>query len=59
MNSMKGLPAWGAAAIVVVTLALAWWLIPGLHSGGNKPVADQFPADDFPRPITRVRRSPR
>ena len=48
MNSMKGLPAWGAAAIVVATLALAWWLIPGLHSGGNKAVADQFPADDFP-----------
>ncbi|MBV8978552.1 MAG: amidohydrolase [Alphaproteobacteria bacterium] len=42
------LPAWGAAVIVVATLALAWWLIPGLHQGGDKQVADQFPADPFP-----------
>jgi imidazolonepropionase-like amidohydrolase len=49
MDRIKALPAWGAAAIVVVTLALAWWLIPGMHqpSGGNA-VADQFPNDDFP-----------
>ena len=46
-----GLPAWGAAAIVIVALVLAWALIPALHkSGGDdgKPVADQFPNDQFP-----------
>ncbi|MGN6148540.1 MAG: amidohydrolase [Rhizomicrobium sp.] len=47
----NGLPAWGAAAIVVVALVLAWALIPALHkSGGDdgKQVADQFPNDQFP-----------
>jgi len=48
MNPTKGLPAWGAAAIVLVTLALAWWLIPGLHSSKDAHVADQFPNDQFP-----------
>jgi len=49
MDRIKAMPAWGAAAIVIVTLALAWWLIPGLHQGGGKTeVADQFPSDDFP-----------
>lgn len=42
------LPIWGAAAIVVVVLALAWWLIPGLHTSSDKHVADQFPNDEFP-----------
>ncbi|HVV65986.1 MAG TPA: amidohydrolase [Rhizomicrobium sp.] len=42
------LPIWGAAAIVVVVLALAWWLIPGLHTSSDKQVADQFPNDEFP-----------
>src|SRR6201986_1636186 len=46
MNPTKGLPAWGAAVIVVIVLALAWWLIPG--GSKNTDVADQFPADDFP-----------
>ena len=27
MNPTKGLPAWGAAVIVVLVLALAWWLV--------------------------------
>jgi len=45
----NGLPAWGAAAIVVVALVLAWALIPALHkSGADKHVADQFPNDQFP-----------
>jgi imidazolonepropionase-like amidohydrolase len=41
---------WGAAIIVVLALALAWWLIPSLHPsiGKSKPVADQFPNDQFP-----------
>ncbi|HSM95668.1 MAG TPA: hypothetical protein VLT91_06475, partial [Rhizomicrobium sp.] len=46
-----GLPTWGAAAIVIVALVLAWALIPALHkSGGDdgKPIADQFPNDQFP-----------
>ncbi len=45
----KRLPAWGAAAIVAVTLGAAWWLIPGMHRaapGGE--VADRFPNDEFP-----------
>jgi imidazolonepropionase-like amidohydrolase len=46
MNPIKGLPAWGAAVIVVLTLALAWWLIP--HAAKDAQVADQFPANDFP-----------
>jgi len=48
MNPTKGLPAWGPAAIVVATLALAWWLIPGLHQSSDKAVADRFPNDEFP-----------
>ncbi|HWA90635.1 MAG TPA: amidohydrolase [Rhizomicrobium sp.] len=43
----KGLPAWGAAAIVVVTLALAWWLIPAAHKD-DVHFADLVPADAFP-----------
>ncbi|HTT96852.1 MAG TPA: amidohydrolase [Rhizomicrobium sp.] len=46
MNPTKGLPAWGAAVIVVLTLALAWWLIP--HGSKDTQVADQFPNDEFP-----------
>ena len=46
MNPTKGLPAWGAAVIVVAVLALAWWLIPG--GAKNTTVADQFPNDEFP-----------
>jgi imidazolonepropionase-like amidohydrolase len=46
MNPTKGLPAWGAAVIVVLTLALAWWLIP--HASKDAQVADQFPNDAFP-----------
>ncbi|HVU20848.1 MAG TPA: hypothetical protein VHE09_08970, partial [Rhizomicrobium sp.] len=46
MNPTKGLPAWGAAVIVVLTLVLAWWLIP--HGSKDTQVADQFPNDDFP-----------
>jgi len=46
MNPTKGLPAWGAAAIVVATLALAWWLIP--HTSKDAQIADQFPNDEFP-----------
>jgi imidazolonepropionase-like amidohydrolase len=53
MDPNKRLPMWGAAAIVVATLALAWWLIPGLHqSSGGTQVADQFPNDDFPSTYT-------
>jgi imidazolonepropionase-like amidohydrolase len=49
MGPSNKLPIWGAAAIVVLTLALAWWLIPSLHSSSNgAQVADQFPNDDFP-----------
>ena len=49
MDSNNRLPMWGAAAIVVATLAAAWWLIPALHtSTDNTKVADQFPNDDFP-----------
>jgi imidazolonepropionase-like amidohydrolase len=45
----KGLPAWGAAAIVAVTLALAWWLIPVKHD--TKIVdPDTFPSTYTPRP---------
>ena len=45
-----GLPAWGAAAIVVVTLGLAWWLIPGMHQSSKDDVkfADIIPKDAFP-----------
>ncbi|HWD50632.1 MAG TPA: hypothetical protein VG309_11940, partial [Rhizomicrobium sp.] len=41
---------WGAAVVVILALALAWWLIPSLHPsiGKSKPVADQFPNDQFP-----------
>ena len=46
MNPTKGLPAWGAAVIVVLTLLLAWWLIP--HGSKDTQVADQFPNDEFP-----------
>ncbi|MEI9929818.1 MAG: hypothetical protein WDM89_04450 [Rhizomicrobium sp.] len=46
MNPTKGLPAWGAAVIVVLTLLLAWWLIP--HGTKDAQVADQFPNDNFP-----------
>ena len=49
MGPSNRLPVWGAAAIVVLTLALAWWLIPSLHSSSdNAQVADQFPNDNFP-----------
>src|SRR5215469_16442616 len=53
MGPSNKLPIWGAAAIVLVTLALAWWLIPALHpSSDNAKVADQFPNDDFPSTYT-------
>jgi imidazolonepropionase-like amidohydrolase len=42
------LPIWGAVAIVVVTLLLAWAIIPRLGSPTDKTVADQFPNDQFP-----------
>ncbi|MBV8801271.1 MAG: amidohydrolase [Alphaproteobacteria bacterium] len=43
-------PLWGAAAIVAVTLLLAWAIIPRLHSsaGGGATVSDQFRNDQFP-----------
>src|SRR6201986_242795 len=56
MNPTKGLPAWGAAVIVVIVLALAWWLIPG--GSKNTDVADQFPADDFPSPYKALPSKP-
>src|SRR5665213_263514 len=50
MGPKNGLPVWGAAAIVILAVALAWCLIPNLHKSPskNEPVADQFPNDDFP-----------
>ncbi|MBI3678694.1 MAG: amidohydrolase [Proteobacteria bacterium] len=50
MEPRGGLPAWGAAAIVAVTLLLSWLLLPGGHdtSGDGAKVADQFPNDEFP-----------
>ena len=50
MDPNKKLPAWGAAAIVAVTLIAAWAILPGLHKDApdNTPVADQFPNDNFP-----------
>ncbi|HWA02507.1 MAG TPA: amidohydrolase [Rhizomicrobium sp.] len=48
MDPTKKLPMWGAAAIVVATLALAWLLIPGLHKPADEQVADRFPNDQFP-----------
>jgi len=42
---------WGIAALVIVALAAAWFLIPGLGGSRNKEdvkVADQFPNDQFP-----------
>jgi imidazolonepropionase-like amidohydrolase len=47
----KGLPAWGAAAIIAVTLALAWWLIPTAHKS-DLHFADLVPADAFPSTYT-------
>lgn len=57
MEPKGGLPAWGAAAIVVATLGLSWLLLPGGHdnSSDNTKVADQFPNDQFPstyKPLT-------
>ncbi|HEY2068527.1 MAG TPA: amidohydrolase [Rhizomicrobium sp.] len=50
MDPKKSLPAWGAAAIVVVTLIAAWVFLPGLHKPDDSgvKVADQFPNDQFP-----------
>jgi len=48
MDKTSGLPGWGAAAIVLATLVLAWVLVPGAHTGEGKAVADQFPNDQFP-----------
>ncbi len=50
MGPKNGLPVWGAAAIVILAVLLAWWLIPNLHKSpsANEPVADQFPNDQFP-----------
>lgn len=50
MDKLKGWPRWGAAAIVAVTLVLAWWLIPGMHQsgGGDVHFADIIPKDAFP-----------
>lgn len=49
MESGKGLPAWGAAAIVAAIGIAAWLLIPSLHkTDDGKPGADHFPNDQFP-----------
>src|SRR5689334_18398846 len=45
---MPRLPIWGAAAIVIVTLLLAWAIIPHLGPSKDEAVADQFPNDQFP-----------
>ena len=43
------LPIWGAAAIVVATLLLAWAIIPNLHPAPkNEAVSDKFPNEQFP-----------
>src|SRR5947199_9045713 len=45
----RKLPLLGAAAIVVLTLVLAWAVIPVLHpTPKDEAVADQFPNDQFP-----------
>jgi imidazolonepropionase-like amidohydrolase len=49
MASGKGLPAWGAGAIVAAIGIAAWLLIPSLHkTDDGKPGADHFPNDQFP-----------
>jgi len=50
VDSNNSLPAWGAAAIVIVTLVLAWAIWPSAHksSANETNVADQFPNDQFP-----------
>ncbi len=49
MEPRGGLPAWGAAAIVVVTIAIAALLIPGHKSGKDWTAADdKFPNSEFP-----------
>src|SRR5947199_1944475 len=45
----RKLPLLGAAAIVVLTLVLAWAVIPALHPAPkDEAVADKFPNDQFP-----------
>src|SRR5690348_3084919 len=42
------LPIWGAVAIVVATLLLAWAILPQLHPAPkDEAVADKFPNDQF------------
>ncbi len=47
MSSRNGLPAWGAAAIIVVTFVLVWLLVPGAHKDAGKGAQD-FPNGQFP-----------
>ena len=43
------LPIWGAVAIVVVTLLLAWAILPQLDPAQkDEAVADKFPNEQFP-----------
>src|SRR4029079_7322809 len=48
MEPKGGLPAWGAAAIVVVTIALAALLIPGHKAKEWTAADDKFPNAEFP-----------
>jgi imidazolonepropionase-like amidohydrolase len=48
MEPRSGLAGWGAAAIILVVLAIAWAVFPGGHKKSDDKVADQFPNNQFP-----------
>lgn len=59
----KGMPIWGAAAIVIVTLIGAWALVPQMEGPGKSVstaavVKDAFPNDEFPTTYKRLASKP-